>query len=416
MILNSPNPIDLSKIDIQLPGTLEYLYYHLTIERGDLEALKLAHPDKVLYLLGLYFLSLGGREFQAEVSNNNQDECIQAFLEIIEHAWVDHEHEPEAHEIVYKSTGYLNLLLAAAQIDDLLYNRLEIYVEQLSPNTSAFENNKINSLIVAFMCLLRKGYYLSDKSQTYLEHMYLNTTLPQALRIQVRHFFLEDFLPLKVTGLLKENRLPDPAIFENIAHNSGTDHQSIAGFDAGESYEIPISTYVSDIVSNGLLSYALIQGQDFLHRCAQPIVEREKPQQKYREWAISFHDHWLNEEEAATRPLFYQALREAGQIQIYKDFEQKVLTWMLGLQAQTPIFTHTQNRFGEPYFKQLSEPELQEAIKEALQKENLMTFILPAFCAVIATSFDLTWPVFLFEPYHPELEIAARKQGLFVLK
>jgi len=416
MILNSPNPIDLAKIDIQLPGTLEYLYYHLKIDKGDLEALKQAYPDKFLYLQGLYFLSLGGTEVQAEASNNNQDTCIQAFLEIIEHAWVYHEHEPEAHEIVYRATGEFNLLLDPAQIDNLLYNRLHMYVEQLSPHASAFEKNKINSLIVAFMCQLRMGYYLSDKSQTYLEHMYLNTTFPQALRIQVRHFFLEDFLPLKVKGLLKENRLPDPAIFENIAHNSGTDHQSIAGFDAGESYEIPISAYVSGIVSNGFLSYTLIQWQDFLHRCAQAIVQREKPQQKHREWAISFHDHWLNEEEAATRPLFYQALCEAGQIQIYQNFEQKVLAWMLGLQAQTPLFMDTQNRFGEAYFKQLSASELQAAIKEALQKENLMTFVLPAFRAVIAAGYDLTWSVFLFEPYHRELEIAARKQGLFVLK
>ena len=339
MILNGQNPIDIAKLDIQLPGTLEYLYYHLKIDKGDLEALKQAHPDKFLYLLGLYFLGLGGTEFQEEVSNHNQDTCIQAFLEIIEHAWVDHEREPEAHEIIYKSTGCFNLLLDPAQIDNLLYNRLHMYVEPLSPNASALEKNKINSLIVAFMCQLRMGYYLSDKSKTYLEHMYLNTTFPQALRIQVRQFFLSDFLPLKVKGLLKENQLPDPAIFENIAHNSGNDHQSIAGFDAGESYEIPISAYDSGIVRNGFLSYTLIQWQDFLHRCAQAIVQREKPQQNYREWAISFHDHWPDEEDAATRPKFYQALREAGQTQNYQDFEQKILTWMLGFQAQTPIFT-----------------------------------------------------------------------------
>lgn len=416
MNIDSLGIIAFSQMNIQLPGTLEYLYYHLKIENGDLETLKQAYPDKFVYLLGLYYLSLGGREFQAEVSNNNQHACSQALLEIIEHAWIDHEQEPEAHEIVYRSTGELNGLLDPAQIDNLLINRIQAYVEQLSPNASAFEKNRINSLIVAFMCHLRKGDYLSDKSQTYLEQMYLNTTLPEELRTQVRHFFLEDFLSLKVEGRLKENQLPNSAFFENIVHISKLDYQSIAGFDAGEAYEIPISTYVSGIVSNGLLSYALIQGHDFLHRYAHAIVEREKPQQPHREWAVSFHDHWLNEEEAATRPMFYQALQAAGQTQVYQHFEKKVLTWMLGLQSQTPLFMDTQNQFGETYFKQLSVSELQEAVKEALQKENLMTFVLPAFRAVIATGFDLTWPVFLFEPYHSELELSAQKQGLFILK
>lgn len=123
---------------------------------------------------------------------------------------------------------------------------------------------------------------------------------------------------------------------------------------------------------------------------------------------LSYHDHWLSEEEASSRAMYFDDFKRRRQLPAYYAFETAVLDWCRGLfSPETFLLAESDHKHGYGLYQCDSWTEFAERLKPELREEGeSMTLLLPTCGAVIMSNYDLTWPVWL---YGTSLEAFARR-------
>lgn len=155
----------------------------------------------------------------------------------------------------------------------------------------------------------------------------------------------------------------------------------------------------------------VLDSQQVLDSEISPEVEKYP----YQSFSISYHDHFLNEEEAASQAMEFDQFLTTGTLGDYLNFEQKVLNFFKELFSKTPILTQSNGFNLNLYFifSQIeNESELEFLITGTLRGNLFNSFFLPELRVVITEGYDLTWRVYLFEPFTHDIEKKIHQFGL----
>lgn len=116
---------------------------------------------------------------------------------------------------------------------------------------------------------------------------------------------------------------------------------------------------------------------------------------------MSIHEHWLSEEEALSRPMFYQQFLESGKEDDYLKYEKSCVDVFSHFFDLSPIFYFDENEHdignsvAEIELFQLNLIESKQALNRllttCLREELIVFFVLPEINLVVETSYDLTW-------------------------